>query len=90
VPSTLSNRVTLVWGLLVLATGTSWLLGTDRVVGSSASTASVIIFIVSFVKVRFVGRHFMELRDAPDLFRRAFDSYCVLACVCLVGVYAWA
>ena len=86
----LSNRVTLVWGLLVVATGTSWALGSDHTVGSSHSTASVIIFVVSFVKVRLVGRHFMELREAPDLLRKAFDAYCVLACAGLVGVYAWA
>lgn len=86
----LSNRVTLVWGLLVAATGTSWALGTDHGLGSSRSTASVIILVVSFVKVRLVGGHFMELREAPDLLRRAFDAYCVVACACLIGVYVWA
>lgn len=84
----LGSRVTLVWALLVVATGTSWALGSDHGVGSS--TASVSIFAVAFAKVRLVGRHFMELRGAPVLLGRAFDAYCVLACACLVGVYAWA
>lgn len=89
-PSILNNRVTLVWGLLVLATAVSWALGTDHGVGSSHSTASVIILVVAFVKVRFVGQHFMELREAPVLLRHGLDAYCALACVVLIGVYTWA
>lgn len=89
-PSMLNNRVTLVWGLLVVATGLSWALGTDHGLGSSHSTASFIIFVAAFVKVRFVGTHFMELLEAPVLMRTAFDAYCLLACTGLIGVYVWA
>ena len=85
----LSNRATLVWGLLVVATATSWALGTNHGVGS-LHAASGFILVVAFAKVSFVGRHFMELREAPDLLRRSFDAYCGLACACLIGVYAWA
>lgn len=84
------DRVTLVWVLLVVATATSWAIGTDHGSAASHSAASIMNFVVAFVKVRLVGRHFMELRGAPVPLRGAFDAYCVLACASLIGVYAWA
>lgn len=76
------------WVLLILATVASWALGDSH--APSHQLASVVVIGVAFVKVRFVGRYFMELRDAPQAMGVVLDGYCVLAFVALSGLYAWA
>jgi hypothetical protein len=51
-----------VWGLLVVATLVSWTVGIDLGVDQRFST--VVVMLVTFLKVFFVGRNFMELRAA--------------------------
>lgn len=75
-----------VWAGLVVATLVSWWLG-DHGGGDGASAAVAAVVVVAFVKVRFVGRHFMELRDAPPLMRWIFDAYVVVVCAALVAIY---
>ncbi|MGY4103750.1 cytochrome C oxidase subunit IV family protein [Nocardia sp. R16R-3T] len=83
------TRVTLVWLVLVSATVLSWWLGTEggHRAGGSHALASVVIFLVAFVKVRFVGLYFMELRNAPLALRGLFEAYCLVACAVLVGMF---
>ena len=84
------SRVTVVWAGLVLATCASWLLGSHDS-GATSSTrriVGVVILGVALVKVRFVGRWFMELREAPLVLRRLFDLYCVLLFVLLATTFA--
>jgi hypothetical protein len=50
----------------------------------------LIIFVVAFVKVRFVGLYFMELRQAPVILRSLFEGWCVVVCLLLAGLYLWA
>ncbi len=85
----LRNRVTLVWLVLVLATATSWWLGTDHWFGDDADhvPASVVILVIALAKVRLVGVYFMDLRHAPVTLRGAFETYCLVLCAALVGVY---
>jgi heme/copper-type cytochrome/quinol oxidase subunit 4 len=82
----LRTKVTVIWSLLVVATLTSFVLGTDHAV-SSREVASVGILLVAFVKVRWVGLYFMELRTAPIPLRVLFECYCVAVCGLLVGLY---
>lgn len=81
----LRTAATPVWGALVLATALSWWLGTDH--GLSAATATVVVLIVAFVKVRFVGLYFMELRHAPLSLRALFEGWCLVVCAVVVGMY---
>ena len=60
----LQKRVTIVWLLLVLATGFSWG-ATHDVGGLSMRTGTIAALVMAFVKVRFVVLDFMELRSAP-------------------------
>jgi hypothetical protein len=79
----LCSRITLVWAVLIVATVASLLLGRDQLV-SPATLAGALIIVVAFVKVRFVGLYFMELRSAPAGLRWAFEAYCGLVGVTLV------
>lgn len=75
----LSNRISLVWLGLIAATVLSLLLGAEDVV-SDAKLASVLVIVIAFVKVRFVGLYFMELRNAPTPLRLVFEGYCAVVC----------
>lgn len=67
-----------VWVLLSVLTLVSWLLGSYHCIGENQRPASLIIVAVAVFKMRLVGLYFMELRCAPSLLRRLFESYCLL------------
>lgn len=87
----LRTPVTAVWALLVAATALSWALGADHglAVGSQR-LASVIVLVIAFVKVRFVGLYFMELREAPAPLRAVLEAYCLVVCLVVVGMFLFA
>ncbi len=76
-----------VWLFLVAATVLSWALGTDHGFVSDHLTASVIILVVAFVKVRFVGLYFMELKDAPVPLRLLLEAWCLVVCGLAIGFF---
>ena len=85
VTALLRSRPTLVWAGLVVATLVSWQVGSDR--GLHARLASTIVILVAFIKVRFVGLHFMELRTAPPALRVIFEAYSLVVCATLIVMY---
>lgn len=94
--SLIRHPATPIWLLLMLATGLSWWLGT----GSSADSGdgefinyrhiSSLLMIIAFVKVRFVIRHFMEVRSAPLALRLVCDIWVVGVCMVVIGLYWFA
>lgn len=84
-----SRTALAVWAGLVAATLVSWWLGIHEGSGAvdGASVATVFVIIIAFVKVRFVGRHFMGIRDAPLALRVGFDGYVVVICTALCVIY---
>ena len=80
------NRSSAIWVLLIAATLLSWWLGAGHGI-RSREQASVIVILVAFIKVRFVGLYFMELRDAPRALRAIFEAYCVVVCAALIGMF---
>jgi len=85
-PNLLRNIITAVWGALIAATLVSWWLGTEHGV-SDVQTASVLILLVAFVKVRFVGLYFMELRHAPIPLRLLFEGWCAVVSSTVIVMY---
>ena len=86
IPPVIGTRVALVWVALILATLASWVLGTDHG-GVGYEAASVLVVLVAFIKLRLVGLHFMELRDAPPALRGIFEGYCLVVCSLVLGMY---
>ncbi len=73
------------WVVLVVATLISWWVGTDH--GLSDKTAAcALLLIVAIGKVFLIGMEFMELRHADIRLRRAFQGYCLVLVVGLVGM----
>lgn len=84
-----SRTAVAVWAALVVATLLSWWLGIHESgdPGDGASIGGILVLVITFVKVRFVGRHFMDVRDAPLALRLAFDVYVVAVCTALCVLY---
>ena len=81
----LRKPVTVVWAALMLATITStWLLSNNAV---TPEVATVAIMLIAAVKVRFVIRHFMEVRRAPLALRLVCDGWLLAVTTLTVTVY---
>jgi len=83
----LRSSATVVWLFLVAATVVSWALGTDHGFVDDTTAASVTVLVVAFVKVRFVGLYFMELKDAPVLLRALLELWCIAVCCLTLGLF---
>lgn len=85
----LRSPITAVWSLLIFATLLSWWLGTDHGLSSGGeyTIATLVVLLVAFLKVRYVGLYFMELRAAPIPLRLAFEGYVLLVCGGVLGLY---
>jgi hypothetical protein len=88
----LRTRTTVVWLGLTLATLLSWSLGGHHTLGLSGShgLAGISILLIAFVKVRFVGLYFMDLRGAPVVLRSMFEAYCAAVCAVLAAMFLLA
>lgn len=84
--SLLLSRITLVWLLLVGATALSWEVG-HGLGFADARSAGAAILVISFVKVRFVIRDFMEIRSAPSWMRAISDAWLVIITAVLVVLF---
>lgn len=84
--SLLRGPFMVVWFVLIGATLVSWHLGADHGI-QNHRVATVLILLVAFIKVRFVGLYFMELRNAPIRLRRIFETHCVIVCSVVEGLY---
>ena len=73
-----------VFPTLILATLSSWLLGVE---GSTSSLIGCAVVAIALIKVRLVGLHFMELRNAPPVLRGAFEAYVVITGATLLALY---
>lgn len=82
-PPLLRTRTTAVWVLLTVATLLSWTLGTHH-------GLAIAILVIAFVKIRFVGLYFMELRGAPPVLRVVFETYCLAVLLTLSATYVFA
>jgi hypothetical protein len=87
VPSLFRNRITIVWLLLVAATLVSWETAQSGKDATDHRTATAAIMIVAFIKVRYIGLEFMELRHAPTPLRVLFEAWLVLVCTAILIVY---
>jgi heme/copper-type cytochrome/quinol oxidase subunit 4 len=75
-----------VWTALVVFTLASFALGGEHLIEDDTIAAAVVVGIAA-VKIRLVGIHFMELRDAPLVLRGFFEVYCALLFVVIMGIH---
>jgi caa(3)-type oxidase subunit IV len=71
----LANPAHRAWLILLIATGITWYLGE---VGAAGTLAIVAMLAIAFVKGRLVILDFMELRDAPLMWRLLLEGWLIL------------
>ena len=88
--SLVTQPMTLVWLLLIGATGFSWWVGTGNAApeAEKALLVTTSLLVVAFVKVRLVIRYFMEVREAALVLRLLTDLWCLLVCAAILALYA--
>jgi hypothetical protein len=86
----LRTRTTAVWLLLTAATLLTWSLGSHQGLGQGQQLTAIAILVIATVKVRFIGRYFMELREAPPALRAVFEIYCAAVFLTLSAMYLFA
>lgn len=83
------NRLTVIWALLVVATFVSFD-GARFGTGDNAhAMATALIMVIAFLKVRYIGLEFMELRHAPLPLRLGFEFWSAAVCVAILALYAF-
>lgn len=82
----LRDRITVVWLLLIGATLLSW--GMGHGLGfSDPRNAGMVIFLVAFIKVRYVFLEFMEVRQGPLVLRIFVEGWVTLVCAGVLAMY---
>lgn len=81
------RRLLIIWALLVAATLISW--GSSAEHNEGLNWVALLIIAIAFVKVRFVGLDFMELREAPRPLRAAFEIWLVVLAGVLMALHAF-
>ena len=80
-------RLVMLWLLLVAATVLSVCLFEVSQVRSSVRFAGCAVIAIAFVKVRYIGLDFMELRQAPRPMRIVFELWLLCIAGALIGMY---
>ncbi|MEN9480775.1 MAG: hypothetical protein RLZZ298_2170 [Pseudomonadota bacterium] len=82
--NSLKNPANRAWLILIIATGITWYLGE---VGAAGTAAIVAMLAIAFVKGRLVILDFMELRDAPLLWRVLLEGWLILVSSLILLAY---
>jgi hypothetical protein len=77
--------MTMVWAVLLLLTFGSFVVGIEQGAGI-ASAAAVVIIGIALFKVRLIGLHFMDLREAVRPLQLIFEAYLVIVFAALVFI----
>ncbi|HXE40147.1 MAG TPA: cytochrome C oxidase subunit IV family protein [Azonexus sp.] len=80
----LSNPAHRAWLVLVLATAITWYLGE---VGAAGTSAIVAMLVIAFVKGRLVILDFMELREAPLMWRLLLEGWLIVVSSLILLAY---
>jgi caa(3)-type oxidase subunit IV len=80
----LKNPAHRAWLVLMIATAITWYLGE---VGAAGTMAIVAMLAIAFVKGRLVILDFMELREAPLLWRALLEGWLILVSTLILLAY---
>jgi hypothetical protein len=78
--------LTVIWALLLGATLFSVESAGGLFPKAPAKAVAVVVIVMAFIKVRFVGLEFMELRHAPRLARLAFEAWVAILSMTIIAV----
>lgn len=82
--NTLKNPANRAWLILLVATAITWYLGE---VGAAGTASIIAMLAIAFVKGRLVILDFMELRDAPLMWRTLLEGWLILVSSLILLAY---
>ena len=80
----LKNSAHRAWVVLMIATGITWYLGE---IGAAGTLSIVAMLVIAFVKGRLVILDFMELREAPLMWRLLLEGWLILVSSLILLAY---
>ncbi len=80
----LKNTAHRAWLVLLIATALTWYLG---VVGAAGTWAIVTMLLIAFIKGRLVILDFMELREAPLMWRLLLEGWLIFVSSLILLAY---
>ena len=80
----LKNPAHRAWVVLIIATGITWYLGE---VGAAGTMAIIAMLVIAFIKGRLVILDFMELREAPLMWRVLLEGWLILVSSLILLAY---
>jgi caa(3)-type oxidase subunit IV len=80
----LKNPAHRAWIILMIATVVTWYLGE---VGAAGTVSIIAMLVIAFIKGRLVILDFMELRDAPRLWRILLEGWLILVSSLILLAY---
>lgn len=80
----LKNPAHRAWLVLMVATGITWYLGE---VGAAGTLSIVAMLLIAFVKGRLVILDFMELREAPLIWRLLLEGWLIVVSSLILLAY---
>jgi len=80
----IKNSAHRAWLVLMVATGITWYLGE---VGAAGTGAIVAMLAIAFVKGRLVILDFMELREAPMMWRVLLEGWLIVVASLILLAY---
>ncbi|MDE2440634.1 MAG: cytochrome C oxidase subunit IV family protein [Betaproteobacteria bacterium] len=80
----LKNPAHRAWLVLIVATSITWYLGE---VGAAGTASIVAMLLIAFVKGRLVILDFMELREAPKMWRILLEGWLILVSSLILLAY---
>ena len=83
----LKHPVTGIWLLLIIATGMSWFMGGEHQTPLSTGQTASLVLLIALIKVRFVIRHFMEVKISNSALKWTTDLWVVSVALVLIGLY---
>ncbi len=81
------DRLDLVWLGLLAATGVTWAVGESGALAGGGVGPVLLIFGLALAKGAAIALDFMELRDAPPLWRRLVLGWLVLQALLIALAY---
>lgn len=83
-PNTLKNPAHRAGVVLIIATAITWYLGE---VGAAGTAAIVSMLLIAFIKGRLIILDFMELREAPLMWRLLLEGWLILVSSLILLAY---
>jgi hypothetical protein len=81
------RRLDALWLALIAATAFTWLLGESGLASRSLAWPAAVVFALSLAKGSMIALDFMELREAPPLWRRFVVGWLVIVVAVILGLH---